>query len=40
VRLKFGTQRYIVRKDYMLIGNIPPFSLEDLPIDGNYKYLK
>ena len=31
---------YIVRKDYMLIGNIPPFSLEDLPIDGNYKYLK
>ncbi len=32
--------QYIVRKDYMLIDNIPTFSLDDMPINGKYKYLK
>jgi hypothetical protein len=31
---------YIVREDYGLIDNIPPFSKDDLPINGSYKYLK
>jgi len=31
---------YIVREDYHLIDNIPPFSMEDLPINGEYKFLK
>ena len=31
---------YIVREDYHLIDNIPPFSKDDLPINGSYKYLK
>ena len=31
---------YIVREEYSLIDNIPPFSKDDLPINGSYKYLK
>ena len=31
---------YIVRKDYDLIDKIHPFSLDDLPINSIYKYLK
>ena len=31
---------YIVREDYDLIDKIPPFSLDDLPINGIYKYLE
>jgi hypothetical protein len=31
---------YIVRKDYMLNDNIPPFDEHDLPVNGEYKYLK
>ena len=31
---------YIVREEYCLIDNIPPFSKDDLPINGSYKYLK
>ena len=31
---------YIVRKDYMLKDDIPPFSEDELPINGIYKYLK
>ena len=31
---------YIVREDYHLNDNIPPFSKDDLPINGSYKYLK
>jgi hypothetical protein len=31
---------YIVREDYHLICSIPPFSKDDLPINGSYKYLK
>jgi hypothetical protein len=31
---------YIVRKDHLIIGDVPPFNLEDLPINGVYKRLK
>jgi len=31
---------YIVRENYGLLDNIPPFSIDDLPINGSYKYLK
>lgn len=31
---------YIVRKDYSINSNINPFSDDDLPINGVYKYLK
>jgi len=31
---------YIVRKDYMLNDNIPPFSEEDEAKNGIYKYVK
>jgi hypothetical protein len=31
---------YIVRKDYMLNDEIPTFSIDDMPINGEYKYLK
>ncbi len=31
---------YIVRKDYMLNATIPPFDENDLPVNGEYKYLK
>ena len=31
---------YIVREDYGLLDNISPFSKDDLPINGSYKYLK
>lgn len=31
---------YIVRKDYMLNDNIPPFDEHDSPVNGEYKYLK
>ena len=30
---------YIVRKDYMLVDSVPPFSEKDLPINGEYKLL-
>ena len=31
---------YIVRKDHNLVDDIPPFSMDDFPINGNYRYLK
>ena len=31
---------YIVREDYMLHDTIDPFSEDDFPINGEYKYLK
>ena len=31
---------YIVREDYDLNDYVPPFSKDDLPINGSYKYLK
>ena len=31
---------YIVRENCGLLDNIPPFSKDDLPINGSYKYLK
>jgi hypothetical protein len=31
---------YIVRDDYGLVDNIPTFSLNDMPVNNIYKYLK
>ena len=31
---------YIVREDHSIIDSIPPFSIEDMPINNAYKFLK
>ncbi len=31
---------YIVRKDYFINMTIDPFNINDLPINGEYQYLK